>query len=134
MKQIIFIFIASIVTIFNMQAQQSGKPKFVEKLPDSVEIIKTEWLVDSVEYAGNPQCIHSWVNGAMFWHNERELAEADSLKLSKIPPRHIQPRICSICLRKEYLVEHVTKQKAESEYARLRRQTRLPDGQVLLKK
>lgn len=98
------------------------KPKFVEKLPDSVEIIETRWATDSIEYAGDSQCLHAWVNGDVFWHKERELAGVDSLRLSKLPPRHIQPRICSNCLRKEYLVEHTTKQRVESEYARLRRQ------------
>lgn len=115
------IFLSAFVA--SAQSRQVGiKPKFVERLPDSVEIIETRWVADSVEYSGDSQCPHAWVNGDMFWHNDRNLAAGDSLKLSMIPPRHVLPRICSNCLRKEYLIEHITKQKAESEYARLRQQ------------
>lgn len=120
MKRLICFSVFLLITI--SQAQQSIKPKFVERLPDSIEINTARWVVDSVEYVGDPQCAHVWVNGEILWHKEREITGVDSLKLSLLPPRHIQPRICSKCLRKEYIVEEIIKQKIESEYARLRRQ------------
>jgi hypothetical protein len=102
-----------------------------ERIRDSIEISQTTWVADSVEFAGNPQCVHEWINGDEFWSNLRNsafLARKDSAALRAIPPQRILPRICSKCLRKEYLFERTEKRKIESEYTKLQRQMLLEKG------
>lgn len=110
-------------TVLHAQSQK-GKisPMFVEPEDNSVEIITAGWIADSVEYRGDPACKHNRIQGPTFWHKERELAGTDSTKLANLPARRVMANICSLCLRKEFLVENVMKKKVESEYSKLQKQ------------
>lgn len=121
MKSILIIFLL-VSTSLSLHAQQNRI--FAELINDSIEVSTVIWTTDSVEFAGDVQCAHQWTNGEGFWSKVRDLAflaSRDSAILRAIPPQRVLPRICSKCFRKEFLFEHVTKHRIESEYGKLQR-------------
>lgn len=124
-RSIVILIFLTLSLLIESSAQQRTKRKIFEVVHDSTSIIETHWVADSVEFAGNGACEHQWVGNEYVWDTKRQTLfeiQRDSTVLRSTEPRRILPRICTQCLRKEFLLEQKTERKVESKYSKLQKQ------------
>ena len=102
----LFLFAASLYA-----QEKPAKP--TEFIADSVAVYSVVWTADSIEYEGDKAVDHGWMQG-------HDWLDGVSFVRDSLGQR-ILPRICKKCFKKEFLYEHITMTKKETDYNKLQK-------------
>ncbi|MFH0957853.1 MAG: hypothetical protein V1897_04035 [Pseudomonadota bacterium] len=100
------------ITVFCNAQQKVEKP--TETIIDSIDVYSVVWTVDSIEYAGDKNVDHGWMQG-------HDWLDGISFVRDSLGQR-VLPKICKKCFRKIYEYEHISSVKREADYKKLQKE------------